>query len=298
MIETRFKELADKRNLSINKISTDTGISRPTLTTMYKGKTTGIQFENLETLLNYFDVDLADFLYETKEKNTLLIRPYISAIDNIYTAQEKTPPFYNSVVNAAIDQSDSEMEQAIKKVETYYKNRSVNKEEKKVKIVDMVDVDDLTCVYICHFENSTGKSFDFKLGTTPIMTPEKHDILGLQLIFLASKKFGNKIKEFTLKLSEATISNIVKALLLSWYQQKYYPNHLEETKISPLQMIIVSASGNKNLLNFPVNFSFKKSNKSIVNVDIKYLKEHKPELETVKKIDNNFVFHYLKVNGI
>lgn len=64
MIKTRFKELVDQHGLSINRVSNDTGISRPTLTTMYKDNPTGIQFDTLQTLIRYFEVDISDFLYE------------------------------------------------------------------------------------------------------------------------------------------------------------------------------------------------------------------------------------------
>jgi DNA-binding Xre family transcriptional regulator len=64
MIKTRFQELVDQQGLSINRISNDTGISRPTLTTMYKDNPTGIQFDTLQTLIRYFEVGISDFLYE------------------------------------------------------------------------------------------------------------------------------------------------------------------------------------------------------------------------------------------
>lgn len=67
--------MADNLGLSINKISKETKISRPTLTAMYKNETTGIQFETLETLITFFNVDISDFLYQESKVYDFFIKP-------------------------------------------------------------------------------------------------------------------------------------------------------------------------------------------------------------------------------
>lgn len=66
MIVLKLKELMDKRELSINKLSQETGISRPALTSLYNNESRGIQFDTLEKLIEYFDVDLTQLIDESK----------------------------------------------------------------------------------------------------------------------------------------------------------------------------------------------------------------------------------------
>lgn len=56
MIASNLKVLLAERNLSILKVSKDTGISRTTLTSLCSNNAKGIQFETLETLCGYLNI--------------------------------------------------------------------------------------------------------------------------------------------------------------------------------------------------------------------------------------------------
>ncbi|MGI1772098.1 helix-turn-helix domain-containing protein [Streptococcus uberis] len=61
MIKNKLKELMDSNNLSINKLSNETGLARPTITSLLNNESKGIQFDTLEILLKYFKVGFDDF---------------------------------------------------------------------------------------------------------------------------------------------------------------------------------------------------------------------------------------------
>jgi len=58
----------ENRVKSINKLSEQTGISRPSLTRMKNNESRGVNFETVETLCQFFDCDINDFLYIEKER--------------------------------------------------------------------------------------------------------------------------------------------------------------------------------------------------------------------------------------
>lgn len=62
LIKLDLKKYVDNSHISINALSKSTGISRPTLTNMYAGKATAIQFETLETLCSFFNIGISDIL--------------------------------------------------------------------------------------------------------------------------------------------------------------------------------------------------------------------------------------------
>ena len=75
MILTNLKVLLAERNLSISKVSNDTGISRTTLTALSSNNCKGIQFDTLDMLCSYLNIMPDDFfLYSpyriTFRKNT------------------------------------------------------------------------------------------------------------------------------------------------------------------------------------------------------------------------------------
>lgn len=53
----------DNRIKSINQLSEATGINRKTLTLLKKNEATGIQYETLERLCEYFSCELDDLIY-------------------------------------------------------------------------------------------------------------------------------------------------------------------------------------------------------------------------------------------
>ena len=67
MIKNNLKALLEQENISINKVALDTGISRQALTSIANNETSGMQFETIDTLLNYFNVSIDKFFYEEIE---------------------------------------------------------------------------------------------------------------------------------------------------------------------------------------------------------------------------------------
>ena len=75
MIQTNLKELLNRNNISINKLSIETGLSRPTLTSLMNNESKGIQFDTLEKLLDYFNISISDFLASTMKKLSSISYP-------------------------------------------------------------------------------------------------------------------------------------------------------------------------------------------------------------------------------
>ncbi len=62
MLIFNLSVLLAERNLKINKVSKDTGISRTTLTSLAKNHAQGIQFETVNTLCLYLNVSPSDLM--------------------------------------------------------------------------------------------------------------------------------------------------------------------------------------------------------------------------------------------
>lgn len=70
MIRVRLNEILEEKNLTINKVSQESGVSRPSLTALVNNESGGVQFETLEKLTNYLNVSISDIFVETKQKVT------------------------------------------------------------------------------------------------------------------------------------------------------------------------------------------------------------------------------------
>ncbi len=66
----RLKELLLKNNVSINKLSKETGISRSTLKRWYDKPIGKVEIDKLNKVCNYFDCNIKDFIefVENEEK--------------------------------------------------------------------------------------------------------------------------------------------------------------------------------------------------------------------------------------
>ena len=84
MIKTNLKELLEKNKLSINKLSMETGLSRPTLTSLLNNDSKGIQFDTLETLLDFFNIPISDFFTIT-DREILFYFQEVLNFDNLET---------------------------------------------------------------------------------------------------------------------------------------------------------------------------------------------------------------------
>ena len=61
MIKNNFNELMAQKKLKITRVFNDTGISRPTLTSLSRNGGKGIQYDTLNILCNYFNITPCEF---------------------------------------------------------------------------------------------------------------------------------------------------------------------------------------------------------------------------------------------
>ena len=62
----RLWELIAERNLKITQVSTDTGLSRPTLNNIKFNRNKAIQMETIDILCNYFRITPGELFEEVK----------------------------------------------------------------------------------------------------------------------------------------------------------------------------------------------------------------------------------------
>jgi len=67
MIMFNLAEIMKERNISINKLSTETKINRASLTSIANNDSKMIQLSTIETLLNYLKIPLNEFVYDDAE---------------------------------------------------------------------------------------------------------------------------------------------------------------------------------------------------------------------------------------
>ena len=71
----RLWELIAERNLKITQVSTDTGLSRPTLNNIKFNRNKAIQMETIDILCNYFRITPGELFEEVKPiKEVYLIK--------------------------------------------------------------------------------------------------------------------------------------------------------------------------------------------------------------------------------
>lgn len=68
MIECRLKELMEMKGVTQTDISNATGITRPTLLSLIKNDAQSIKFSTLESLCDYFNIEIQDFLVSDKQR--------------------------------------------------------------------------------------------------------------------------------------------------------------------------------------------------------------------------------------
>lgn len=124
MILTNLKVLLAERNLSISKVSNDTGISRTTITALSSNNCKGIQFDTLDVLCSYLNIMPDDFfLYSpyriTFEKET--DNSFISIIIENRTTHKK----FNTIGRIDHDQYGLSINLCIDDKENYKKAAEV-----------------------------------------------------------------------------------------------------------------------------------------------------------------------------
>lgn len=68
MIECRLKELMKMKGVTQTDISNATGINRPTLLSLIRNDAQSIKFSTLESLCDYFNIEIQDFLVSDKQR--------------------------------------------------------------------------------------------------------------------------------------------------------------------------------------------------------------------------------------
>lgn len=104
MIFSNLKVLLAQRNISISKMSADTNISRTTLTALCTNKSTGIQFDTLDTICSYLNVLPSDVILfspysvELSKDNYELTAKVINLLNNRIFTVALLPEFDNNVI--------------------------------------------------------------------------------------------------------------------------------------------------------------------------------------------------------
>jgi len=104
MLKCNLAVLLAERNLKITKVSSDTGISRTTLTSLANNYSQGIQFETLNALCSYLRISPADFFcyvpFEVDVKAQFEETDKVSITLIFTNSQGKSLDSINFVVNA------------------------------------------------------------------------------------------------------------------------------------------------------------------------------------------------------
>uniref|UniRef100_UPI001300FDE6 helix-turn-helix domain-containing protein n=3 Tax=Lactobacillaceae TaxID=33958 RepID=UPI001300FDE6 len=67
MIIFNLKEIMDDKDISINKLSTETGINRASLTSIANNESKMVQLATIESLLDYLKIDLSDLMLDVSD---------------------------------------------------------------------------------------------------------------------------------------------------------------------------------------------------------------------------------------
>ena len=184
MIQTNLKELLNRNNISINKLSIETGLSRPTLTSLMNNESKGIQFDTLEKLLDYFNISISDFFSVYNEE---IIFNFLSDVPLSKAKIMEESPF-------SVERKDNYVEFNPSELISYK-----------------------CCIEI---DGKPGKPFGGAL--TPVMDNEK--IVAMGLVFFRSDIRGNSlpiqdVKTFIKKLDSEALGSLVEKILNNWYKR-------------------------------------------------------------------------------
>ncbi len=73
MITTNLKSILESKNLSVNQVSKDTGISRQVITNLMTNKSKGVQFNTIDILTDYLKITVSDFFYKVLKNYVVFI---------------------------------------------------------------------------------------------------------------------------------------------------------------------------------------------------------------------------------
>jgi len=127
-IKNRLSWLLEYHDMSINRLSEEVGVSRRTLTNLVNNNAKGIQFETIDKLLAFFDIQLKDFWYSTKD---------ITYIDfGLEINQNKQNPHYEFIIDVKGNIA------TIDSLECYMSVKSNNKIVKKRGLINVTSAFD------------------------------------------------------------------------------------------------------------------------------------------------------------
>lgn len=70
MIENKLSEIMGRKRLKISEVLEGTGLARNTVADLYHGRAKGVQFETLDKLCTYLDVEVGELLEHKKDANS------------------------------------------------------------------------------------------------------------------------------------------------------------------------------------------------------------------------------------
>lgn len=243
MIKINLKELMEKNKISINKLSNETGLSRPTLTSLLNNDSKGVQFDTLETLLDYFNISIADLLIVTDREITFYYNELVS-MKNLLWAEENT--------------------------ETSKKSKNG--------FVEMKPSDGF--IFDCCIQDTNEETEPFNIMVSPIIKDEKIFVVKLGIYRVNNKKevAGTAdINNFLSKLNDDAIIKLTNSIVSEWlkFYLKLKPFNLF---LKSMLFVDIEVIGQKtripvvvdiNLINGKIKLSYEtyKQNSKLINGD-------------------------------
>ncbi|HFI0104762.1 TPA: helix-turn-helix domain-containing protein [Streptococcus suis] len=183
MIITHLKDLLESKKISINKLSSETGLSRPTLTSLLNNESKGIQFDTLEKILDYFDIAISDFFSVYNEE---VIFTFFSHVPLSKVKEIENSPF-SKVEENFVQYNPSQV-----------------------------------ITYTCMITADENSGEEFSAAITPILDNQKVVAVGLVFYRadqFGEQKAIHDVKAFIKKLDSETMGDLVKKLLSNWYKR-------------------------------------------------------------------------------
>lgn len=114
MIEINLQEIVNRKNLTMTQIHNATGISKNTLSLMNTGVSKGIQFDTLNKLLDFLEVELDELLIYTSSKKLEKLTVDIKYIDSKpFHVNRWEEPVYEPPTEGVSEEEAEKMERSI-----------------------------------------------------------------------------------------------------------------------------------------------------------------------------------------
>lgn len=253
MITIKLKELMREKNLSINKVSIETGISRPALTALVNNESKGIQFDTLEKIIDYFNVSISDVLSVENENVTLYFK-------------------------STIPLSKIKASEAAEFKEENETDNFIQKNPSEILVFDAEIV-----------ENGI-KSEPFEIAISPVINQNK--ILVLTIVIYRTDDGGKEknvsdINIFLGKLDTEAAIKFADTLIMTW--AKFY-NEISKLndKLTNLLMIQINLVGRKTRI--PLVANIEQTNNSLPKLNFDLFRKNSPIIGN-SEYSKNIEFH-------